>query len=171
MTDGTTQFEVELEGGVRVAWDAETLAALSSSPPDASPEPAWRLDGTPPDWKRWSSMTILSAAFADGALVAFAALRPRKAKGHDEDRAASFLVREGAPHRFADFLISMQRDGAGELRRVNVEAYLDEDGAPLRLSGDVIARERPADSREVNVLDARLSGSSGFGTVEVLGPA
>ena len=171
MADEGTRVEVALDGGVRVEWDAARLAGFAAPAPDAVPERPWQLASAMPDWSRWDSMRILSAAFEDGALVAAAALRPRKAKGHDEDRAASLLVRDGAAHPFESFLVSVQRDGAGELRRVNVEAYLDEDGVPLRLTGDVIARESGgtgADSLDVNILAASLSGSPGFATLDVL---
>jgi hypothetical protein len=174
MPEANSELAVTLEDGVRVEWDAERLARFANPSPDAVPEKPWHLAGSMPDWDRWRSLRILSAAFEDGALVAFASLRPRKAKGHDEDSSGSFLVREGAPARFEDFLVSVQFDGAGGLRRVNVEAYLDADGVPLRLSGDVLSRESSgtsADLLEVNVLEAHLSGKAGFATLDVLGPA
>lgn len=162
---------VDLDDGVRVEWDAAKLAAFAAPGEDSVPERPWALTGNTPDWKRWGSMRILSAAFEDSALVTFAALRPRKAKGHDEDSTGALLVREGAPARFEDFLLSVQLDGEGELRRVNVEAYLDEDAVPMRLSGDALAREAGADSIEVNVLKAYLGGKAGLATLDVLGPA
>ena len=174
MLEPAAALAVDLDGGVRVEWAASKLAVFATPGTDTVPERPWELAGTAPDWKRWSSMRILSAAFEDGALVTFAALRPRKATGHDEDSAEARLVREGAPARFEDFLFSAQFDGAGELRRVNVEAWLEEDAVPMRLSGDVVARETGGigpDALEVNLLQAHLSGKAGFATLDVLGPA
>ncbi len=172
MTD-EQPIEVELDDGVRVSWDAEKLGDLASPAPNQLPARPWKLSASV-DWKRWDSMRVISAAFGDGALVAFASLRPKKAKGHDCDRSGSLLVRDGTPHGFEEFLMSMQHDGAGELRRVNVEAYLDTDGVPLRLSGDVTSQTRTelnGDLLEVNVLQAHLSGREGLATVDVLRPA
>jgi hypothetical protein len=165
---------VNLDGGVRVEWDASKLAVFATPDAESVPERPWELTGTAPDWKRWSSMRILSAAFEDGAFVTFAALRPRKAKGHDEDSAEALLVRDGAPARFEDFLLSIQFDGAGELRRLNVEAWLDADAVPMRLSGDVVARETGGigpDSLQVSLVQAHLSGKAGLATLDVLEPA
>jgi hypothetical protein len=173
MPEEDGRIAIDIGDGVEVEWDREALAALPSAPGGPPPERSWKLQGGRPDWRRWDSMRVLSAAFEDGALVAFAALRPARAKGHDADEATGLIVREGAPARFEDFLLSLQLDAESRLERLNVEAYLDTESVPLRLSGDVAGRdtgEADVGALERNVLEARMNGRAGVATLDVLRP-
>ncbi len=178
MPDELERFGLELgegsAGAVRIEWDAEALAAYSSMSPDDPGAPPWRLDESHPDWKRWKSLSILSAAFEDGAMLACAALEPHKQKGHDGDVVGALLVRDDTPLRFEELLLSRQFDGRGGLTRVNAEAFLDPDSVPIRATGDLVgtsAREDGERSIEVSVLEMSMGGRRGVGTVDVLRPA
>ena len=83
-------------GGITVEWDLEALAALAEASPDATPRPPWSLASGPPDWDQFESLRIVSTAFADGQMVALAALRPAGAKGHGEDVVDGVIVRDVA---------------------------------------------------------------------------
>lgn len=178
MADELQSFAVHLEddgeNAVGVVWDVAALAALTPADAEAAPKVPWKLAGDHPDWERWESLRVLSAAFEDASMLAFAALRPRNAGGHDEDVLRAVLVRDGAESSFEDVLVSTQFDATGRLGRVNVEAYAGPDAVPLRASGDVVSRRSGqigAGPLEVNVLEMRMDGHRGPATVDVLRPA
>jgi len=157
--------------GVRVEWDIEALAAMAAMAPDATPEPPWGLAADLSDWERWDSLRVVSAAFADGRMLAVAALRPASAEGHGEDLVGGVVVREAEPAAFEEVLLSVQYDEGGQVTRINVEAYEGPDSVALRASGDRLATRAGAEdgaALEVNVVEMRMDGHSGFGTVDVM---
>ena len=159
--------------GVRVEWDLDALAAMAAPSSDSTPAPPWSLASDPPDWERWESLRVVSAAFADGQMLALAALRPAGAMGHGEDVVGGVVVREAQPAAFDEVLLSTQYED-GEVARVNVEAYEGPDSVPLRAAGDRLATSSGGDggaALEVTVLSMRMSGQTGFGTVDVMRPA
>jgi hypothetical protein len=178
MADELQSFAIRLqdegENAVGVVWDVAALAALAPPDAEAAPQVPWQLADGHPDWERWESLRVLSAAFEEGSMLAFAALRPRNAGGHDEDVLRAVLVRDGAESSFEDVLVSMQFDAAGALGRLNVEAYAGADAVPLRASGNVVSRrsgQLDTGSLEVNVLEMRMDGHRGPATVDILRPA
>ncbi len=165
------ELAVDLGDGLRVEWDTEAVTAFSRRDGEERAAQPWRLAGGPPDWKRWDSLRVLSATFEDGATLVAAALRPRKAKGHNADLVRGILARHGAPAALDELLVSMQFDGSGRLQRVNAEVYVEPDSVPVRASGDLIASTGEVtgdEAMEINALDMRMDGHAGFGTLDVL---
>lgn len=173
MSEDLERFAVRLQDRdtppVRVVWDPAALAGFSKPAADALPQPPWALDEVRPDWERWESLRVLSAAFEDGTLLGFASLRPLRAAGHDADFRAGVIVRDGTPLPISDTLISLSYDASGELSRVNLEINETEDSVPLRAAGERISGGAEG-SLEVNVLTIRMSGVAGFATLDVLRP-
>jgi hypothetical protein len=165
MAEGAIELRLDAPGRpIALIWDPELLAALGKDPHSEHP---WRLEGEP-DWERMASLTVLSAAFEDGALLALAALRPRGAEGHDEDLIEALHARANVePERLADVLLSVQRDAEGTLERVNLEAATTEGHGIVRAAGDAEARG-DGEAGTGTVLAMRMAGAAGFGTIEVL---
>ncbi len=156
---------IEPQGdAIEVEWDAALLRAMASGEDVKQP---WQVNGEL-DWERWHSLSVLSAAFEDECVLAYAALRPRNAGGHDEDVVVALHGRAGAePVPLEDVLVSTQRDAAGGLVRVNLEASQGADAAIVRAAGDVASRA-DAEPVERSFLAMRMAGSEGFGTLDVL---
>jgi hypothetical protein len=157
--------------GVRVEWDKDTLAGLLTASSDAPPQPAWALASELPDWDRWSSLRVLSAAFGDGQMIALAALRPAKAQGHGDELVGGVILRDGGATPFEEVLLSTQYDGDGAITHVNVEAYEGEDSVAVRAAGDRLASSSGADDAAalaVTVLAMRMDGEPGLGTFDVM---
>lgn len=162
---GSLGIRLEAEGqAIDVEWDAGLLRAMAAGDDVEQP---WRLEGEI-DWDRWHSLSVLSAGFEDGGLLAFAALRPRGAAGHDADVVQALHSRGDAdPAPLDDVLISTQRDAGGELVRINLEASEGTDPGIVRAAGDI---DSHADAEPVqrSFLAMRMAGSAGFGTFDVL---
>ena len=175
MPDGAAITLLDAPGeAVRVEWDLEALARFAEPAGDAAPEPAWSLAADTPDWTRWEALRIVSVAFADGPMLAVAALRPAGADGHGDDLVGGVIVRAGAPAALEKVLLSTQFDAEGEITHVNVEAYEGPDSVALRAAGDRLATragEIGAAALQINVLAMRMDGQGGFGTVDVMRPA
>src|SRR5258705_192646 len=81
-------------GGARRWGGAGRPADGGSGPAPSSP---WGLDSER-DGSRLDSIRLVSALFEDGGALGFAAIRPRGARGHDEDVAVTRLIdSEGEP--------------------------------------------------------------------------
>ena len=115
---------------------------------------------------RWESARILSGAFEDGRLLAVAALRPRRARGHGDDAIGGALVREGEPSVLSEVLWSVEYDRERRPRRLGLELYEGPDSLPLRVAAD---RSDEAGAGQT-AFDLRLDGVEGVGRLALLRP-
>jgi len=170
MNEGTDVLVARIgtvDATVDVTWDPALLAPMASGD---ELQRAWQLEGEP-DWEKWESLRVLSAAFEDGSVLLFASLRPTAAAGHDDDIALALRGRgDSDPAPLLDPLISIQRGAGGDLERINLEASEDTGPAIVRAAGDAVSVEHDGAVERI-VLRMRMAGSPGFGTLDVLGRA
>lgn len=146
-------------GEVRIQWDLPELAGLR----DAD-RARFTVEGF--EARSWELGRILSGAFADGRLLAVAALRPAGAGGHGEEAVAGALVRDGEPVVLDEVLLSVEYAPDGGPRRLGLELYERPDSLPLRVAGDVEGRPAPEQSR----FELRVDGVEGAGVLSVIKP-
>ncbi|MGH2926473.1 MAG: hypothetical protein ACRDK1_10950 [Solirubrobacterales bacterium] len=159
---------------LRLVWDPGLAALSASEEPASAVRSAWHADPGP-DWERAESLLLVSAVFEDGHSLALAALRPRKAQGHDHDQLLHRLEFSGDPVEMTEALLSTEYDAEGHIRRIGIELWIDPEAPPLRLGGDRDGearadRDGPA-RREIAAMSYQLDGAPGFGTCEMLRPA
>jgi hypothetical protein len=160
---------VELGGGeaTRLRWAPRPADDGNG----AAPPSPWELDSEP-DWPRLDSIRLVSALFEDGGALGFAAIRPRGARGHDEDVAVTRLIdSEGEPAETSEALLSVEYDADGAPRRLGLELWTDPDGAPLRVAADRAGEAGSQSGRDAVPMRFRLDGVDGVGLYEVLRPA
>jgi len=160
---------VELGGGegARLRWAPRPADEANGS----SPPSPWELEAEP-DWRRLDSIRLVSALFDDGGALGLAALRPRGARGHDEDVVAARLVdAEGEQTTTSEALVSVEYDAEGAPRRVGLELWTDPDSSPLRVAADRADDANSQSDRESISMRFRLDGISGLGLYEVLRPS
>jgi len=160
---------VELGGGeaARLRWAPHPVDEGNGSAP-SSP---WALESQP-DWRHVDSIRLVSARFEDGGALGFAAIRPRGARGHDEDVAVTRLIQsDGEPSEPSEALLSVEYDADGSPRRLGLELWTDPDSSPLRVAADRAGETGPQDGREAVPMRFRLDGVDGAGLYEILRPA
>jgi hypothetical protein len=174
---GSEPLSLELEPAAgtapRIEWDVESLrqlgAAVEGSAEDA--QPGWRL-ATEPDWDAARALSLISASFEDGALLAVAALRPREAEGHDADAVEAVLISaEGDVIRPHEVLLSVEYGPDGSARRLGLELYEGADGPPIRVAADRVGTAHAASDgavREQAPLRLRMEGTPGAGLHELV---
>jgi hypothetical protein len=138
----------------------------------AAPPSPWELDSEP-DWGRVDSIRLVSALFDDGAALGVAVLRPRGARGHDEDVAVTrFIDAEGERSEASEALLSVEYDPAGAPRRIGLELWMDPDSSPMRVAADRAGEAgQRSGARQAVPMRFRLAGTGGAGLYEVLRPA
>jgi hypothetical protein len=146
------------ELGDAVEWDLEALAATADGEARAFTLPAGLDPG------RWELARILSGALDDGLLVAVAGLRPVGAGGHGDESVGGAVIRDGAVTVLDEALMSVERDGAGTIRRVGLELYEAPDSLPLRIAGDAKGGSSPDDA----VLALRSGSARGLGRLAIV---
>ena len=137
--------------------------------PGEGDESRWQL-ATEPDWKQFEAVRVVSARFDDGRSLGVAALRPRGARGHDEDVViARLLDAEGEPTAISEALVSVEYDAAGAPRRLGIELWPEPESAPLRIAADRVGNAEPGGDGLVAVPMAfRVGGIGGAGLYELL---
>jgi hypothetical protein len=159
----TEAIEIELPSGLIVAWHQASPQA-----PGEEPDAHWGLrDGV--DWDAFESLQVISGAFGQDAVLV-ASLHPRRSPGHDADVIGAVRVRGGddpGTEQADETLLSLEYDGAGELRRVGIELWMAE-GPPLRVAADRSGARATHDEgdgslRESTPLAVRSEGQSGAG--------
>jgi hypothetical protein len=171
----TTPFALEFQdpAGERLdfGWDPERLSALEGELGESLP---WLLDGEL-DWDEIELIRVISARFDDERLLGIAALRPAGADGHGQEVVAGAMLNaEGQIESFSETLLSVEYDGDGKPRRAGLELYRGEGTIPLRVAGDATATETTADGsleRTSVALRMRLTGTEGFGRLDIVRPA
>ena len=164
----TAVIAVELGGGetTRLRWAPRTADDGNG----AAPPSPWELDSEP-DWRRLDSIRLVSALFDDGGALGFAAIRPRGARGHDEDIAVTRLVdSDGEAREMSEALLSVEYDAEGGPRRLGLELWTDPDSSPLRVAADRAGEAGPQGGREAVPMRFRLDGVGGAGLYEVVRP-
>jgi hypothetical protein len=165
MGEGTLVLELAAKrrDSVLIEWDLEALAGITRA--GAADLPFTIAGGL--DASRWELARVLSGAFADGRLLAIAALRPRRAAGHGEDLVAGALVRNGDRTMLDEVLISVESGPDDEPRRLGLELYEQPDSLPLRVAGD---RSGPSGPGGIG-FELRADGVRGWGLLAVLTPS
>jgi hypothetical protein len=160
---------VEVGGaeGARLRWAPRSAddgnGAARSSP--------WELEAEP-DWDRLESIRLVSALFDDGGALGLAVLRPRHARGHDEDVVVARLVNaEGEQVPISEALVSLEYDADAAPRRLGLELWQDPDSSPRRIAADRAGEPARASDRESVPMRFRLDGVDGTGLYEILRPA
>ena len=151
-----------------VEWEAEALAALVA--PTADAEPVWRLSGEV-DWDEIEGLRIVSGRLGAERLLAIASLRPKGAEGHGEEALAGALGSVTQFDQLDEVLLSTEYGADGAVRRIGLELYRDEAVLPLRIAGDVIARNREVSGgvrRDSAAFELRGGGDEGIGILDVL---
>ena len=125
-----------------------------------------------PDWDKIAVARTLSAWLDERTAVSLTAVRPSKAKHHDDEAVAAFLVSDGTPVRVAEPLLSTTYDGDGRQRHAGLELWLDLDGGfPHRAAGEVVCGTT-LDLGQLRLdcafFDWRMDGRSGVGRYDVL---
>lgn len=131
-------------------------------------EARWRLSSEP-DWKRFEAARVVSVRFDDGRSLGVAALRPRGARGHDEDVVIARLLNpEGESTAISEALVSVEYDSEGAPRRLGIELWPEPESAPLRVAADRVGDTEPGDRRLAVPMSFRVEGVSGAGLYELL---
>jgi hypothetical protein len=92
-----------------------------------------------PDWTRIESARTIAAWPAEGAALAYSAIRPSGAGDHAAEATWAALLDAGGSRRVAEPRLSTTYDPEGRQRRAGLELWLgDEDGYPERASGRVL---------------------------------
>jgi hypothetical protein len=140
----TLELQPPFASALRIDWDPECLRELQRKGQyqrGGTPDRCWSL-AADPDWGAVRELSLLSACFNDGALLAVAALRPREANGHDADLVEGVMVSpDGDTVRLHEVLLSREYGPDGKARRLGLELYERVDGPPVRLAADRVATE------------------------------
>jgi hypothetical protein len=153
--------------GERLAfdWPLERLRAFDGSDGGT----IWELEGEL-DWDEIEAVRVLTARFEDDRCLALVAIHPADADAHGGDAIAGVVVSDGEPEALAEALMSTEYGPTGEIRRLGLELYRDEDGLALRVAADVTAAEEHVDGGLVHkrIALAARAGASGVAVLDVL---
>lgn len=129
------------------------------------------LWGTP-DWGRIELARTLSAWLGADRAVMLSAVRPVKAKHHDEEAIAGFLIDGGEPAAVFDSRLSTTYDGSLRQRRAGLELWMDEEGGYARRAAGEVLCGTTIDLGELRLDSAffgwRMEGREGTGRYDVL---
>lgn len=96
-----------------------------------------------PDWTKIELARTLTAWMGDDRAVYLSAVRPAKAKHHDEEAVTGFLFEGGEPQRVFDPRLSTGYDGEMHQRRAGLELWMsDEGGLARRAAGEAFCGTR-----------------------------
>ncbi len=129
------------------------------------------LWGTP-DWSRIELARTLSAWLGADRAVTLTAVRPAKAKHHDEEAIAGFLIDGGEPLAIFDPRLSTTYDGSLRQRRAGLELWMQEEGGHARRAAGEVLCGTTVDLGELRLESAffrwRMEGREGAGRYDVL---
>jgi hypothetical protein len=122
------------------------------------------------------SVRDLAAWFDDGGVVAVTALRPRKAKGHDQDAVHTAVLEPDGFGPVVEPRVSTVYTAEGRIRRAALELWSEDEEAPaLRLAAEATGRGgRVAAGGWELVVDwlvAHRRGQDGAGVYVIARPA
>ena len=125
-----------------------------------------------PDWERIAVARTLGAWLEDGNGVTLTAVRSHKAKEHDEEAVAAYVVSDGIPQPVAEPLLSTTYDGEGRQRHAGLELWLDaEGGYPRRAAGEAVCGttlDLGGVRLDLAFFAWKMEGRSGVGRYDVL---
>jgi hypothetical protein len=129
---------------------------------------AW---GTP-DWSRIELARTLSAWMGADRAVTLTAVRPAKAKHHDEEAVGGFLIDGGEPVAIFDPRLSTTYDGRLRQRSAGLELWMSEEGGYARRAAGQALCGTTIDLGELRLDSAffqwRMEGRVGTGRYDVL---
>jgi hypothetical protein len=164
------EFQTPEGESIYFEWNPESVKNLDGELTGPTP---WQLDGEL-DWDEIDLIRVLSARFDDGRLLGVAALRPAGAEGHGDDLVVAAMANaEEEVEPVDEALLSVEYDGSGAPRRVQLELHRDEGSMVLRVAGDVTSVvDKPDGQLELTsaALAVRLSGVAGHGRFDFLRP-
>ncbi|MEA2224615.1 MAG: hypothetical protein QOH83_2991 [Solirubrobacteraceae bacterium] len=125
-----------------------------------------------PDWSRIELARTLSAWMGADRGVTLTAVRPAKAKHHDEEAVAGFLIDGGEPLAIFDPRLSTTYDGSLRPRRAGLELWMQEDGGLARRAAGEVLCGTTVDLGDLRLDSAffrwRMEGREGTGRYDVL---
>lgn len=129
------------------------------------------LWGTP-DWSRIELARTLSAWLGADRAVYMTAVRPAKAKHHNEEAVAAFLFDGGEPRAVFDPRLSTTYDGELRQRRAGLELWMQEEGGFARRAAGEVLCGTTVELGELRLDSAffawRMEGREGTGRYDVL---
>jgi len=129
------------------------------------------LWGTP-DWSRIELARTLSAWLGADRAVSVTAVRPARAKHHDEEAVAGFVFDGGEPLAVFDPRLSTTYDGELRQRRAGLELWMQEEGGFARRAAGEVLCGTTVDLGELRLDSAffawRMEGREGTGRYDVL---
>jgi hypothetical protein len=129
------------------------------------------LWGTP-DWSKIELARTLSAWMGADRAVTLTAVRPAKAKHHDEEAIAGFLIDGGEPLAIVDPRLSTTYDGSLRQRRAGLELWMQEEGGVARRAAGEVLCGTTVDLGDLRLESAffrwRMEGREGTGRYDVL---
>jgi hypothetical protein len=129
------------------------------------------LWGTP-DWSRIELARTLSAWLGADRAVTLTAVRPAKAKHHDDEAVTAFLIDGGEPHAIFDPRLSTTYDTTLRQRRAGLELWVTEDGGHARRAAGEVLCGTTLDLGDLRLNSAffrwRMEGREGTGRYDVL---
>jgi hypothetical protein len=129
------------------------------------------LWGTP-DWSKIELARTLTAWMGADRAVAVTAVRPAKAKHHDEEAVAGVLFDGGEPLPIFDSRLSTTYDGELRQRRAGLELWMEEEGGFARRAAGEVLCGTTVDLGELRLDSSffrwRMEGREGTGRYDVL---
>jgi hypothetical protein len=125
-----------------------------------------------PDWSRIELARTVSAWMGDDRGVVVTAVRPAKAKHHDEEAVAGFVFEGGSPLSVFDARLSTTYDAELRQRRAGLELWMQEEGGVARRVAGEAVSGTSMDLGEVRMDSAFfqwwMEGRQGVGRYDVL---
>lgn len=125
-----------------------------------------------PDWSRIELARTVAAWMGTDRAVYLTAVRPAKAKHHDEEAVASFVFEAGEPLAVFDARLSTSYDSELRQRRAGLELWMQEEGGFARRAAGEAVCGTSMDLGELRLDSAffrwRMEGREGIGRYDVL---
>jgi hypothetical protein len=125
-----------------------------------------------PDWSRIELARTVSAWMSADRAVTLTAIRPAKAKHHDEEAVAGFLIEGGEPLAIVDTRLSTTYDGELRQRRAGLELWMSDEGGYARRAAGHVVCGTTVDLGDLRLQSAffawRMEGREGTGRYDVL---
>ena len=125
-----------------------------------------------PDWGRIELARTLSAWMGADRAVTLTAVRPAKAKHHDDEAVGGFLIDRGEPLAIFDPRLSTTYDGELRQRRAGLELWMDAEGGHARRAAGAAVCGTTVDLGELRLDSSffhwRMEGRVGIGRYDVL---
>jgi hypothetical protein len=125
-----------------------------------------------PDWSRIELARTLTAWMGADRAITLTAVRPARAKHHDEEAVGGFLIDGGAPVEIFDPRLSTTYDGELRQRRAGLELWMTEEGGYARRAAGTALCGTTVDLGELRLDSAffewHMEGRVGTGRYDVL---